>query len=114
MSARTSLSAAVLAVALTSSHFAHAAEPPADDARRREALQRTKECRVEHLDARIRIMQATQDCVRAAADMESIGICHAQERRQTKALRDNDRQDIESRRSDRREGKVPAPGPARD
>jgi hypothetical protein len=42
---------------------------------------------IEHIDARIRILQEARACVGRAQGMGAIANCHEQERRKTKALR---------------------------
>ncbi len=110
-----SLAIAGLAAALALSLPALAAGPeggrkPIDDAKRQETQQKMKERVLEHIDAKIRILQASQSCVRAAPDAESMAVCHAQERKQTKDLRDRDRQEIQARKTER-QGSPPGDGP---
>lgn len=100
---------AMLAAAFVLSLPARAAEPPgpeavrppADDAKRQESQQTMKARVLEHIDARIRILQAARSCVRAAPDAEAMAVCHAQERKQTKDLRDRDRQAVQPRKAER-------------
>jgi hypothetical protein len=56
-----------------------------------ESQQAMKERVLEHIDAKIRILQTAQSCVRAATDTEDMMACHAQERKQMRDLRDKDR-----------------------
>jgi hypothetical protein len=42
---------------------------------------------IEHIDARIRILQEARACVGRAQGMGAIANCHEQERRKTKVLR---------------------------
>ncbi|PWB40743.1 MAG: hypothetical protein C3F19_09625 [Rhodocyclales bacterium] len=55
-----------------------------------------KERVLEHIDAKIKILQKARSCVRAASDMAAMAVCHAQERKQMKDLRDKDRQAIQA------------------
>jgi RNase H-fold protein (predicted Holliday junction resolvase) len=66
-----------------------------DAAKRQESQQAMKERVLDHIDAKIRVLQEARSCVRAAADMEAMTLCHAQERKQMKDLRDKDRQGIQ-------------------
>jgi hypothetical protein len=63
--------------------------------KREEAHQKTKERAIAHIDARIRILQDTQACVRQTTDNDGLLACHAQERKRTKELRDKDRQALQ-------------------
>lgn len=87
--------------------------PPIDEAKRQEMQQKLKERVLERIDAKIRILQTTQSCVRAASDVESMEVCHAQERKQMKDLRDKDRQEVQARKAERgeRQGTPPGSGP---
>ena len=67
---------------------------------------------IEHIDAKIRILQTAKDCVRAAADMKAMAICHEQERKQTKDLKKQSRASIQERKVQRPERKGPPSGPA--
>lgn len=80
-----------------------------DDAKRQGTQQKMKERVLEHIDAKIRILQAAQSCVRAAQDLKSMAVCHAQERKQMKDLRDRDRQEIQVRKGER-QGSAPGGG----
>lgn len=64
-------------------------------AKRQETQQAMKERVLDHIDAKIRILQEARSCVRAAADAEALTLCYAQERKQMKDLRDKDRQGIQ-------------------
>jgi len=46
---------------------------------------------VEYIDARIRILESAKSCVRAAQNMNAMLDCHNEERRQTKALNEQNR-----------------------
>jgi hypothetical protein len=85
--------------------------PPMDEAQRQEMQQKMKARVLDHIDAKIRILQTTQSCVRAAPDMESMAICHAQERKQMKDIRDKGRSEIQERKAQRGERQGPTPGP---
>jgi hypothetical protein len=56
-----------------------------------ESQQAMKERVLEHIDAKIRILQTAQSCVRGAKDAEDMMACHVQERKQMKDLRDKER-----------------------
>lgn len=68
--------------------------PPADP-------QQTKAQVIEHIDARIGILQEARACVEKAPGIAAIALCHEEERRKTRALRQQGRETL-------REGK-PAP-----
>lgn len=118
------LTAAALVAALALSLPVLAVEPPRqgpgpeggrpslDDAKRQEMQQKMKARVLGHIDAKIKVLQATQSCVRAATDMESMAICHAQERKQMKDLRDRERSDIQERKAQQGERQGPPPGSA--
>ncbi len=53
--------------------------------------QQTRQRLLEHVEARIRILEAAQECLRAAADMQDAAACHETERQKAKALRNRDR-----------------------
>lgn len=67
---------------------------PADGTKRQESQQKMKDRLLRHVEGRIRILEDSHACIRAAADMKAIGDCHEQERRKTKALRKQDRADF--------------------
>lgn len=89
---------AALSVLLALSLPLGAAESPGpgEEARRQVAEQKMKERVLEHIEAKIRILQAARSCVRAAADVEAMAVCHAQERKQMKDLRDKERQGFQA------------------
>jgi hypothetical protein len=72
------------------------APPQAGAEKGQGSQQKMKERVLEHIDAKIRILQKARSCVRAASDMAAMAVCHAQERKQMKDLRDKDRQAIQS------------------
>ncbi|MBI4987567.1 MAG: hypothetical protein HZC23_02005 [Rhodocyclales bacterium] len=84
--------------------------PPMDDAQRKEMQQKMKERVLDHIDAKIKILQSTQSCIRAASDVESMAVCHAQERKQMKDIRDKERSEIRERNAQRGERQGPPPG----
>lgn len=53
----------------------------ADAAKRQETQQAMKERVLDHIDAKIRILQEARSCVRAADDVEAMTLCYAQERK---------------------------------
>lgn len=71
-----------------------------------------KEDVIAHIDARIRILQETKVCVRAANDMKAVSDCHAQERQKTKVLRERVRAEllVPKVQRDGRRGSVPEGG----
>lgn len=87
------LLAVLLAAMLVLPLAAPAAESPVpgEGAKHRDD-QAMKERVIKHIDAKIRILQTAKSCVRAAQDTKAVLACHAQERRQTKELRDRDGQ----------------------
>jgi len=56
-----------------------------------------KERLIEHIDAKIKILQTARSCVRAASDTGALAACHAQERKQMKELRNKGRQEVQAR-----------------
>lgn len=85
---------ALLLAALSLPVLATDTSKPADGTKRQESQQKMKERLLRHVEARIRILQDSHACIRAAADMKAIGDCHEQERRKTKALREQARADM--------------------
>lgn len=67
------------------------------DAKPQETQQKMKERVLEHIDARIKILQTARSCVRAASNAGAMAACHAQERKQMKELRNKDRQEVQAR-----------------
>jgi hypothetical protein len=49
---------------------------------------------IQHIDARIRILEEARACVARAANTGAVALCHQQERRKTKALREKDRLNV--------------------
>lgn len=70
--------------------------PAVEEAKRGETQKQMKERVLQHIDARIRILQTAKSCVQAANNTAAMVVCHAQERKQTKALRDKDRREIQA------------------
>jgi hypothetical protein len=66
----------------------------ADGAKSQGSQQKLKERLLRHVEARIKILQDSHACIKAAADMKAFGDCHEQERRKTKALREQARADL--------------------
>jgi hypothetical protein len=60
------------------------------------AQQELKERVLDHIESKIRILQAAHACVSAARNAEAMAVCHAQERKQMKELRDRDRQGVKA------------------
>ena len=60
------------------------------------AQQELKERVRDHIESKIRILQAAHACVSAARNAEAMAVCHAQERKQMKELRDRDRQGVKA------------------
>ncbi|MBM3392760.1 MAG: hypothetical protein FJY34_12440 [Betaproteobacteria bacterium] len=89
---RTTFLPVLLVLSLPAS--AEETRPPADP-------QQTKAQVVEHIDARIRILQEVRACVEKATDIAAITLCHEEERKKSRALRQQGREAL-------REGK-PAP-----
>lgn len=73
---------------------AESGRPPAGEAMRQDSQSAMKKRVLDHIDAKIRILQSAKACVRAASDMKAMVACHEQERKQTKALRNQARPDI--------------------
>ncbi len=97
-----------LSAALALSHPVSAA----DGAKGQEPQQNMKARLIEHIDAKIYILQSAKSCVRAASDMKAMAICHEQERKQTKDLKNQARSGIQERKVQRSERKGPPPAPA--
>ncbi len=60
---------------------------PADESRPPLDPQQLKAQVIEHIDARMRILQETRACVEKASAIAAINLCHEEERRKTRALR---------------------------
>ncbi|MDR2239990.1 MAG: hypothetical protein LBE33_06050 [Zoogloeaceae bacterium] len=86
-----SMLAALFAATLALPPAALSAEPPAPGKSAPRDDSAMKERLIAHIDARIRILETAKSCVRAARDMNATLACYAEERRQTKALRERDR-----------------------
>ena len=56
--------------------------------------QKMKERLLQHVEARIKALEELHACIGAAAGMKAIGDCHEQERRKSKALREQARADL--------------------
>ncbi|MBS3917145.1 MAG: hypothetical protein KGZ31_05580 [Sulfuritalea sp.] len=85
--------------------------PPAGEAKRQDTQSVMKKRVLDHIDAKIRILQTAKACVRAASDMKAMAVCHEQERKQTKELRKQASLDTEEQRvltSERREPQRPS------
>jgi hypothetical protein len=67
------------------------------DAMPQETQQKLKGRVLEHIDAKIKILQTARSCVRAASNAGAMAACHAQERKQMKDLRNKDRQEVQAR-----------------
>lgn len=89
------IAAPLAAVALSFGALAaEGSRPPAGEAKRQDTQSAMKKRVLDHIDAKIRILQSAKACVRAAADMKAMAVCHEQERKQTKELRNQARSDI--------------------
>ena len=80
-----------------------AGRPPGGNAKRPDTQQKMKDDAVKHIDDKIRILQEAKSCVRAAMDMKAMADCYAQERKKTKALREQARSRILERKAQRDE-----------
>ena len=69
-----------------------------------------KDDALKYIDDKIRILQEAKTCVRAAKDMKDMSDCHAQERRKSKALREQARANVLGQKAKR--GDAPASAPA--
>lgn len=85
---------ALLLAALSLPVLAADAPKTVDGAKSPESQQKMKERLLRHVEARIKILQDSHACIKAAADMKAIGDCHEQERKLTKALREQARADM--------------------
>jgi len=86
---------ALLAVAL--SLPSHATEPVRaveEGGKREETQRKMKEQLLRHIEARIRILQDSHACIKAATDIRAIGECHEEERKRTRELREQANTDI--------------------
>ena len=109
----TGLHFTVLAAAMALSLPVLAAEgksPPAGSPKRQDMQQQMKDDALKYIDDKIRILQEAKTCVRAAKDMKDMSDCHAQERRKSKALREQARANVLGQKAKR--GDAPASAPA--
>lgn len=67
-----------------------------------EALQLSKEQLIAHIDARIKILQEARACVGKAVGTAGIAACYERERKQTKALREQSRKELQDRKEAQR------------
>ncbi|MBL8503902.1 MAG: hypothetical protein JNL78_10720 [Rhodocyclaceae bacterium] len=88
------LSIALLLAALSLPVLATDAPKTVDGAKPPVSQQKMKERLLRHVEARIKILQDSHACIKAAADMQAIGDCHEQERKSTKALRERARAEM--------------------
>ena len=77
---------------------AEGSRPPAGDAKRQDSQSTMKKHVLDHIDAKIRILQSAKACVRAASDIKAMVACHEQERKQTKELKEQARAVIQQRK----------------
>ncbi len=115
MTRNTGLHFTVLCAALALSLPLSAAEvrsPPAGNPKRQDMQQKMKDDLLKHIDDKIRILQEAKSCVRAANDMKAMSDCHAQERKKSKALREQARSSILESKAKRGEpqGSAAVPG----
>ena len=114
MSRNTGLHFTVLAAALALSLPVLAAEgksPPAGSPKRQDMQQQMKDDALKYIDDKIRILQEAKTCVRAAKDMKDMSDCHAQERRKSKALREQARANVLGQKAKRGDAPASAPAP---
>ena len=114
MTRNTGLHFTVLAAAMALSLPVLAAEvrsPPAASPKRQDSQQLMKDDVLKHIDDKIRILQEAKTCVRAAKDMKDMSDCHAQERKKSKALREQARSNILDKKTKRGEPPASAPVP---
>ena len=113
MTRNTGLHFTVLAAVMALSLPVLAAEgksPPAGSPKRQDMQQQMKDDALKYIDDKIRILQEAKTCVRAAKDMKDMSDCHAQERRKSKALREQARANVLGQKAKR--GDAPASAPA--
>jgi len=114
MSRNTGLHFTVLAAAMALSLPVLAAEgksPPAGSPKRQDMQQQLKDDALKYIDDKIRILQEAKTCVRAAKDMKDMSDCHAQERRKSKALKEQARANVLGQKAKRGEAPASAPVP---
>ena len=115
MTRNTGLHFTVLAAVMALSLPVLAAEgksPPAGSPKRQDMQQQMKDDALKYIDDKIRILQEAKTCVRAAKDMKDMSDCHAQERRKSKALREQARANVLGQKAKRGEAPASAPLPA--
>lgn len=115
MTRNTGLHFTVLAAVMALSLPVLAAEgksPPAGSPKRQDMQQQMKDDALKYIDDKIRILQEAKTCVRAAKDMKDMSDCHAQERRKSKALREQARANVLGQKAKRGEAPASAPVPA--
>ena len=113
MTRNTGLHFTVLAAVMALSLPVLAAEgksPPAGSPKRQDMQQQMKDDALKYIDDKIRILQEAKTCVRAAKDMKDMSDCHAQERRKSKALKEQARANVLGQKAKR--GDAPASAPA--
>ena len=86
--------------------------PPAGSPKRQDMQQQMKDDALKYIDDKIRILQEAKTCVRAAKDMKDMSDCHAQERRKSKALKEQARANVLGQKAKRGEAPASAPVPA--
>jgi len=115
MTRNTGLHFTVLAAVMALSLPVLAAEgksPPAGSPKRQDMQQQMKDDALKYIDDKIRILQEAKTCVRAAKDMKDMSDCHAQERRKSKALKEQARANVLGQKAKRGEAPASAPLPA--
>ncbi|MBK7134910.1 MAG: hypothetical protein IPH73_01340 [Rhodocyclales bacterium] len=115
MTRNTGLHFTVLAAVMALSLPVLAAEgksPPAGSPKRQDMQQQMKDDALKYIDDKIRILQEAKTCVRAAKDMKDMSDCHAQERRKSKALKEQARANVLGQKAKRGEAPASAPVPA--
>lgn len=80
----------ILAVLCAAIAFARPS-PAADEPGRGTLPQQTRLRLLEHVEARIRILEEAKECLRAADDLRDAAACHETERQRTRDLRNRDR-----------------------
>ena len=114
MTRNTGLHFTVLAAVMALSLPVLAAEgksPPAGSPKRQDMQQQMKDDALKYIDDKIRILQEAKTCVRAAKDMKDMSDCHAQERRKSKALKEQARANVLGQKAKRGEAPASAPVP---
>lgn len=100
---RDSFVALVVGVALPVAVCAEPARPApvakpaaAEAGKRGDMHKQLKEQALQHIDAKMRILQNAKTCVNAANTNAALMMCYEQERKQTKTLRKSDRDKLEA------------------